>query len=196
MDSTMINKPINSAKLSNLLNEKRNGLSVRKFMRDNEKFGIAPHAWRAWESGETKPSMDSLVKLANLFGLTIEDFLAKIESKDEEKIDYIRPVREYNKKETRISQNFISPVDSILTDQEKEVIAIRLLSEIKKSNLVLNLLNNLNYENLIEFFVEKITELKLDSNSVIQDIIDKLKLSPSEKIVLATKILTNSNTLE
>lgn len=183
--------PINRAKLSNLLAEKRNGIPVREFMRDYQEHDIAPHAWRAWESGETRPTTDNLIKLANFFNLPVEDFLKLIETQEDEVIPFKYPLREYNKRQkTAIQSNQIS-LASVLTEEEKKAIGFRLLCDISvdKKEIIYSFLKQADIM-AEEFGWELLSQYQGKKTELLKKAVKILQLTADEKINFATSLLT------
>lgn len=193
---------ISRVKLSNLLSDKRDGTSVREFIRKNKEFDIAPHAWRAWESGETKPNSDNLIKLSNLFGISLEEFISLIEEKEGEVVEFKNPVRPYvRKKEVSKAsrsheQTQLSIPVSVLSDKEIEQITTRLLlTSQNKTELLFKLLKD--NPGLLTNIFDSISEFKTeDALSFLKSLLNQVGLKKEEKITLAAFLLNEAAGIE
>lgn len=47
------------------------GLSLKAF---GERCGVSPQAVASWEAGDTRPTVDNLLRIVNMTGATIESF--------------------------------------------------------------------------------------------------------------------------
>lgn len=83
-------------------------------------IGVSEGNFSAWKKGRNKPSGTIVLKIANHFGMSIEDFLTepadKKNSAPSEQIDSKEAFRQVLYKEG------IIPADRILTNEEKEAI--------------------------------------------------------------------------